>query len=232
MGIGFRVFERAWTAMPELVERFRGLPVANISDVMGRMSAGGSRLRPYHNGSYLCGQALTVRTRPGDNLMVHHALDIVRPGEIIVVDAGGDLTNAIVGEFMVSHAVRAGAAGLVIDGAIRDQGAIRKGGFPVYAAGVTHRGPYKDGPGEVNVSVSVGGMAVQPGDIVVGDEDGVLAIALADAEAVLQAALGKQAAEQQQWEKIRAGTLDRSWVGDALRKGGCTFVGAPEERGR
>lgn len=224
MTMGFRAFERSWRPVPDLVERFRDLPVANISDVMGRLNAGGDRLRPHHDRTYLCGQALTVKTRPGDNLMVHHALDIVRAGEVIVVAADGDITNAIVGEFMVSHAMRAGAAGMVIDGAIRDVGAIRAGSFPVYAAGVTHRGPYKDGPGELNVAVSVGGMVVNPGDIIVGDEDGLLAIALADAEEVLQAALLKQKAEQQQWERIRAGTNDRRWVGEALRKGGCTFI--------
>ncbi len=209
--------------MPDLIEQFRKIPVANISDVMNRMSATATRLRPYHDGSVMCGQALTVDSRPGDNLMVHKALHIAQPGDVLIVDAKGELTNAIVGEFMIDEAKRAGVAGLVIDGAIRDVAAIRSGSMPVYAAGVTHRGPYKDGPGEVNVVVSVGGMVVKPGDIIVGDEDGVLAIPLEHAKDVLKAALAKQAAEQAQWIQVRAGTRDYSWIDDTLKKKGCLF---------
>lgn len=223
MKIGFRVAKRNWKAAPELIERFRELPVANISDVMNRMRATAATLRPYHDGSVLCGQALTVSSRPGDNLMVHKALHIAQHGDVLVVDAGGELTNAIVGEFMVDEASRAGVAGLVIDGAIRDVASIRAGSMPVYAAGVTHRGPYKDGPGEINVTVSVGGMVVQPGDIIVGDEDGVLAIPLDHAKDVLEAALAKQAAEKAQWDQVRAGTRDYSWIDEALRRKGCLF---------
>ncbi len=223
MAIGFRVLKRSWTEHPELVEAFRGLPVANISDVMSRMDAGGTSLRPYHDGTYLCGQALTVKARPGDNLVVHKALDMARPGDVVVVDVGGDLTNAIFGELMLAHAVGRRLGGIIIDGAIRDLAAVRKGSFPVYAAGVTHRGPYKDGPGEINVAISVGGMVVRPGDIVVGDEDGVLAIPLEDAAEVLKDARAKRASEQAAWEQARAGTRDRSWVDEQLKSAGCVF---------
>lgn len=226
MTVGNRVLPSTWRRDPDLIERFRGLPVANISDAMSRLAAGGSTLQPYHDGTYLCGQAITVRTRPGDNLLVHKAIDMARPGDVIVVEAAGDLTNAIIGEFMIAYAVRQGAAGYVIDGAIRDVGAIRKGNFPVYAAGVTHRGPYKHGPGEINVPVRVAGLTVCPGDIVVGDDDGVLAIPLADAAAVLDAASAKQRAEQRAWEAVRAGTDDRRWVDEALRQSGCALPAA------
>jgi len=221
MTTGNRVLASDWKREPALVEQFRGLPVANISDVMSRMTAGRAALRPYHDGTYLCGQAITVRTRPGDNLLVHKAISMARPGDVIVVDAGGDLTNAIIGEFMVAHARANGAAGFVIDGAIRDLGAIRAGDFPVYACGITHRGPYKDGPGEINVPISMAGLSVSPGDVIVGDEDGVLAITLADAYAVLKAARAKQQAEQDMWEAVRAGTNDRTWIDLALQRSGC-----------
>ncbi|ALM83509.1 RraA family protein [Bordetella sp. N] len=224
MSIGNRIYPRIWPALGELVEQYRDLPVANISDSMQRMAGGGCNLRPYHDGTYLCGQALTVRVRPGDNLMVHQAIEMAQPGDVIVVEAGGDLTNSIIGEFILAYAARKGVAGFVIDGAIRDLGAIRKSSMAVYAAGVTHRGPYKVGPGEINVPVVIGQMTVQPGDLIVGDDDGVLAIAAADAAALLQAARKKHEAEEGNWARIKDGTDDRSWVEKAVRASGCEFV--------
>jgi regulator of RNase E activity RraA len=137
--IGFRILPRSSGMSAELVSRFKALPVANVSDMMSRMFAGGSRLRPMHRGGGMAGPALTVKTRPGDNLMVHKALDLALPGDVVVVDAGGDLTNALIGELMVAYAASRKLGGIVINGAIRDYGVIREGDFPVYAAGVTHR---------------------------------------------------------------------------------------------
>src|SRR5260370_23739552 len=122
-------------------------------------------MRPMHGKGAVADPAVTVRTRLVDNLLVHKALDLAEPGDLIVVDAGGDLTSAIIGELMVAHARKRGVAGFVIDGAIRDSAAIDAGVFPVFAAGVTHRGPYKDGPGEINVPVAIGGMVIEPGDL-------------------------------------------------------------------
>ena len=174
----------------------------------------------------MAGTAITVRTSPGDNLMVHVALDGAGPGDVIVVDAGGDLTNAILGEMMVLHATARGLAGIVINGAIRDSGAIAAQDLPVYAAGITHRGPYKDGPGEINVPIAIGGMVVMPGDMVVGDEDGVLAIPYASAEDVLASALAKVAAEQKMAAEYRAGTADRASVRQRAVALGAEFVEA------
>ena len=135
--------------------------------------AAGPRLRPMHNGAALSGPALTVRTRPGDNLMIHKAIDIAAPGDVIVVDGGGDLTNSLIGEIMVRHAASRQVGGFVINGSIRDADALITQALPVYAAGITHRGPYKDGPGEINVAIAIDGMTVEPGDLIVGDADGV-----------------------------------------------------------
>jgi RraA family protein len=212
------IFKRRVQADPALVARFRRVPVANISDVMMRLTAGGARLRPMHAGSPMAGCALTVKTRPGDNLFVHKALDLAQQGDVVVVDAGGDLTNAIIGELMSGYAASRGIAGIVINGAIRDADTLRKNDFPVYAAGVTHRGPYKDGPGQVNVAVSLDGMVVRPGDIVVGDGDGVLCIPLEQAEAICAAAEEKHAQEEQTIAAIAAGRLDTSWVDAALQR--------------
>ena len=153
MPAGFRVLKRQRMVDPAWVERFRRIPVANVSDSMFRMSAGGARLRPYHKGGAMAGPAVTVRTAPGDNLMVHMALNLAENGDVIVVDAGGELTNAIIGERMLAYCQAKGFDGIVINGAVRDVGYIRVHDFPVYAAGVTHRGPYKNGPAEINVTV-------------------------------------------------------------------------------
>ena len=221
MTIGFRIARRTRAAAPDLVARFKAIPVANVGDMMFRMSAAGPALRPMHDGAPMAGPAYTVKTRPGDNLMVHKAIDDAAPGDIVVVDAGGDLTNAIIGELMLAHATKRGLGGFVINGAIRDAAALRSQSMPVFAAGVTHRGPYKDGPGEINHPVALGGMVVLPGDLMLGDDDGVLCVPFDDVEAVLAASLGKQAAEEKQMAQIKAGTSDRAWVDASLERLGC-----------
>ena len=215
--IGFDIHPRARAVSSEVVEKFRPIPVANISDCMWRMTAGGARLRPMHDGTVLAGPALTVRTRPGDNLLVHKALELAQPGDVVVVDAGGDLTNAIIGEIMTTYAQTRGLAGIVINGAIRDCGAIRQGSLPVYAAGVTHRGPYKDGPGEINTVIALDGMTITPGDLILGDEDGLLCVPYEQVDAIYAAATAKQEVEARMMAEIAAGTLDTSWI-DARMK--------------
>jgi len=221
--IGFKVCERASRVDETWVHAFRGLPVATLSDSMSRMSAGGVSLRPFYTGPRMVGAAVTVKTRPGDNLMVHKAMDMAQPGDIVVVDAGGDLTNAIIGELMVAHAEQRKLGGLVIYGAIRDSDQLSRGAMPVFAVGVTHRGPYKDGPGEVNVPIAINGMVINPGDLVCGDADGVLAIPLADVAAVHGAAVRKGEDEAQLMAEIISGTSDRSWIDGTLRRQGCSF---------
>jgi RraA family protein len=213
---GFRIVHGWQRPSGDLLTAFRTVPTAIISDNMNRLFAGGPELRPVHRQGALCGAALTVRTRPGDNLMVHKALDIAQPGDVIVVDAGGDTTNAIIGEIMWSYAKSRGLAGFVIDGSVRDTAVLAAGDLPVYARGATHRGPYKDGPGEIGVPVSVGGMTVSPGDIIVGDEDGILAIPQAEARAILELAQAQQAREGAILRSIADGTVDRSWVDQTL----------------
>ena len=219
--VGFSVSERVNCANKQDVERYRDLPVAVVSDVMNRLSAGGAGLRPMHRAGMLIGPAITVRTRPGDNLMVHKALDMAVPGDVLVVDAGGDVTNAIIGELMIAYAKQKGVAGIVIYGAIRDLDSISKDDFPVFAAGVTHRGPYKDGPGEVNSDISICGMVVRPGDLVMGDMDGLIAVPYEHVSAVYAPALAKHEKEVAQLEAIARGENDRSWVDRKLESTDC-----------
>jgi regulator of RNase E activity RraA len=221
--IGFQICKRTRKVDPETIARFRELPVANISDSMSRMFAGGPRLRPVHASGVLAGPAFTVKTRPGDNLMVHKALDIAEPGDVIVVDAGGDLTNSLIGEIMTFYAQQRGVAGMVIHGAIRDYDVLHAGTFPVFAAGVTHRGPYKDGPGEINVTIAIDGMVIEPGDLIVGDGDGVVCVPFALTAEVLKATTAKHEAETRQLANIKAGKNDRAWVDAALKKLGVAF---------
>jgi len=222
MAIGFAIHKAKRKVSPDLVEQYRSLPVANVSDVMSRM-AGTARLRPMHRGGWLGGPALTVKTRPGDNLMVHKAIDLAQPGDVIVVDAGGILVNAIIGEIMSTLAESKGVAGFVIDGSIRDSAAIRAGAFPVFAAGVAHRGPYKDGPGEINCQISIDGMIVEPGDLIIADDDGVLCVPYDDAAEICRQTRIKNAAEEKTMQAIRSGTSDRRWVDETLRRQGCNI---------
>ena len=221
MTIGFRILEREKKVALNIAKEFLTLPVANVSDSMWRLTAGGSRLRPMHKSGQMAGPALTVKSRPGDNLMLHKAIDMAEPGDIIVCDAGGDLTNSLMGELMLAHAIKRGVGGFVLDGAVRDVEAFLDVNLPVFAAGVSHRGPYKDGPGEINVSVAIDGMVVEPGDLVIGDWDGVLSIPLDDVESILKKTNEKQAAEAVDMAKIEAGEWDRSWVDKTLKDRGC-----------
>jgi RraA family protein len=191
-------------ADPALLAQFRTAATAVISDNLARLP-GGVGIRPFHRGGTMAGTALTVRVAAGDNLVIHQALELVRPGDVIVVDGGGDVSRALVGEIMATIAMSRGAAGLVIDGAIRDAGALAKQDFPCFARAAIHRGPYKNGPGAINVPVSIGGMVVTPGDIVVGDEDGVVAFPQAIAADLLQKVRAQEDREAEILKSIREG---------------------------
>ena len=222
MAIGFRILQRSRAVGTSVVDRFRSLPVANISDSMMRMTAAGAALRPLHgHGIVLAGPAVTVKSRPGDNLMLHKAIDFATPGDVVVVDAGGDLTNALIGEMMISHAQKRGLAGIVINGAVRDSAWIAQNDFPIFAAGISHRGPYKDGPGEINVPIAIAGMVIEPGDLIVGDADGLVCVPFDQVEQIYKLTADKHAAELKQMAAIAAGRNDRSWVDATLVRLGC-----------
>jgi RraA family protein len=197
----------------KLIEQLRGIALPLLSDNLHR-GTGSLGLQPFHKLSKatMAGTAVTVRCRGGDNLVVLRAFDHCRPGDVLVVDAGGDLSNAVLGGIMTAGAQMLGLAGVVVDGAIRDLAEIRERTFPVYARGVNHRGPYKNGPGEINVPVSIGGMVVQPGDIIVGDQDGLLAFPASEAAAIIDKALAQQAKEEAQMAEIAQGRWDRSFL--------------------
>jgi RraA family protein len=219
--IGLQILKRRRAVDLELARKFLDVPVANVSDCMSRMTAGGARLRPMHAGGRMAGPAFTIKTRPGDNLMIHKALELAKPGDVIVVDGGGDLTNALIGEIMIGLAVKRGFAGVVIDGSIRDAAWVRAQSFPVFAAGVTHRGPYKDGPGEINVNIAIDGMVIEPGDLIIGDDDGLLCVPYAEAQNLHHAAYQKQEIEAVMMAQIKDGTYQTPWADATLERIGC-----------
>jgi regulator of RNase E activity RraA len=201
---------------PKILAALREIPVAAMSDNMLR-NIGTTGLIPFHRPvtQTMAGTAVTARSRGGDNLTYLRALEFCRPGDVLVIDAGGILNNAVVGGILSFYAAHIGVLGVVVDGAIRDVAEIRAREFPVYARGVTHRGPYKDGPGEINVPISVGGMVVNPGDIVVGDQDGLMAFAPDEAELLIEKARAHLETEAETIRAMKEGRWDRSFI-DAL----------------
>jgi regulator of RNase E activity RraA len=228
MPVGFRVFLKRNLPPADVVEGFKSLPAANVADCMGRLSAISSQIRLLSSppSEIMVGVALTVKTRPGDNLMIHKALDLAGPGDVIVVSNEGDRSQSLIGEIMVTYAQFKGIAGLVLDGPIRDIGAISQMAIPVYGAGFTPGGPFKEGPGEINVPIACGGIHVEPGDIVLGDKDGVIVIPRTDAAALLQEAKKFSAGDHGKVVAAAKGALDRTWVDKALNAKKCEIIDA------
>ncbi len=213
-----RTFERV---DPAVVEQAATFASSILADVAGRRGALSGRIAALAPSMRVAGPALTVEVRPGDNLMIHAALALARPGDVIVVDGKGDLTSALMGEIMCQQAKALGIAGVVIDGAVRDSEAIRELGFPMYAAGLNPNGPTKSVPGRVNHPVSIGGVTVNPGDLVVGDADGITVIEREKAAAMLPLAAEKLAAETKRIADIKSRkALRPGWLDGALRAAG------------
>jgi regulator of RNase E activity RraA len=200
----------------EHINAFTGLPTSVVSDVGGRL-LGTTGLHPINRSAVtVCGNAVTVKVRAGDNLLIHKALQILEPGDVLVVDGEGDITRALVGEIMMTIAKTNGAVGFVIDGAIRDVEAFEEHQFPCWARGVNLRGPYKDGPGTINTAITVGGMLVNPGDIILGDSDGVVAITPSSAQEIAMLAKNKVKQEHEMIQSILNRSYNDSWVDETL----------------
>lgn len=222
MSQSFRVVNSFKKPDPHLVEKFRDIPVANIADNMGRISCLHYSVRPM-NKAKLLGCAFTVKVPAGDNLMFHQALDMAEPGDVIVVAGEGYSNRSLCGAIMANYAKSRNLNGFVIDGAIRDISEISEMDFPVYAKSVQPNGPYKNGPGEINVPVSCAGQVIFPGDILVGDMDGIVAIRPDEAEMILLLAMKQNQMETQSFIEIEKNNYDRKWVLKTLIDKGCEF---------
>jgi|SRR5450830_792662 len=209
----------------ELIERARSFPTTILADVSGYSCTLNARVRALSPLMRVTGPALTVEVRPGDNLMLHAALAIARPGDVIIVDGKGNLDTALCGEIMALHAQATGVAGFVVDAAVRDSNELIHGTFPVFAAGTTPCGPSKVLSGRVNWPASVAGVTVRAGDLVVGDADGVVVIRREDVPAVLERAQKKADAEALRKAAIRAGDVRPKWLNAALQSAGALAEG-------
>lgn len=172
----------------DVVERLAKLPAANIGDAMDRLGVADSAIQAIWPGALLAGPAFTVWTRPGDNQGIHRALELARPGDVLVVAGGGDSSRALLGELIGERAINLGIAGFALDGAARDADALREIGMPVFARATSPAGPYKNGPFRLGTPLAFGGVPVLPGDVVIGDSDGVVVIPREQAAAVADAA--------------------------------------------
>lgn len=219
MSNGIEIAQRQEAFQPGIAA-LQGLPTSVVSDVLGRL-LGTSGLRPVNRSPVVvCGNAVTVKVRAGDNLLIHKALQLLQPGDVLVVDGEGDTSRALFGEIMMTVARIRGAVGAVMDGAIRDVEAFEEHRFPCWARGVNLRGPYKDGPGTINLPISVGGMLVNPGDVVLGDSDGLVFIPPQIALEAARLGQEKVALEKATIQSILDGKYDDAWVDQTLKQKG------------
>ncbi|KAF6661889.1 MULTISPECIES: RraA family protein [Pantoea] len=227
MSIGNRIFTQRPAFDVALLEAYQQLPVANIADTMNRIAVLGNGIRRISSPArpVMAGYAITVKARAGDNLMLHAALDMATENDVIVVSNEGDRSRALMGEIMIAYAhYDRKIAGIVLDGPVRDIDALSVLDFPIFATGSNPAGPFKEGPGEVNTPIAVGGVAVCPGDLIVGDADGVIVVPLNDAAALLEKATEYASFDAGKVAAAKRGTANRAWVRKALDEKGVEFI--------
>jgi len=227
MSIGHRIFSQRPAFDPELLKPYQHLPTANIADTMNRIAVLGNGIQRVSSPKkpIMAGYAITVKARAGDNLMLHAALDMANENDVIVVSNEGDRSRALMGEIMIAYAhYTRKIAGIVLDGPVRDIDAISVIDFPIFATGSNPAGPFKEGPGEVNTPIALGGVAVCPGDLIVGDADGVIVVPLSDAAALLNKAKDYAVFDAGKVEAAKNGTANRAWVRKSLDEKGVEFI--------
>jgi len=197
-----------------------GCLTGNVGDCIGRDAAMHGEIRNLGQGMKVVGPVLSVKAPPTDNLMIHKALTLARPGDVIVIDGGGYTSHALLGVLIVHTAMAVGVAGIIVDGGVRDAAEIRELGFPLFTRGINPNGPSKEGPGEINFPISCGGKIVHPGDIIVGDDDGVVVVprglaggALKEVQAVIQR-------EANRVKEIKSGIITRPGLDEILKAKG------------
>ena len=206
---------------PEIVAKAAEFAASILADVAGRRGTLDGRITAVSPGLRMAGPAFTIEVRPGDNLMIHAAMSMAKPGDILVVDGKGDRTCALMGAIMINACKKLGLGGVILDAAVRDIEELRELGFPVYSVGTNPNGPTKFVPGRINWPISCGGASINPGDLIVGDADGVVVIEREKAESLLDLAANKVADERARIADIVAGrNLRPKWLEGALRAAG------------
>ncbi len=220
-GPGFRIRRRIVRPHADIIAQLAKFDTGDLSDLLNRLYAMDAQIHNMTNDEKIAGVACTVRVYPGDNLMVHKALDVAQPGDVIVIDANGNTATAVLGDMLVTKAQHRGIAGFIVDGLVRDLEAMREVGLPVFARGVTPAGPLHRGPGEINFPASCGGVVVQPGDVVVGDTTGVVVIPGAACHDTLSRAQQQRDFLKDYIAKVKGGLVANDWVDFTLNENGC-----------
>jgi len=223
---GFRYATDFERPPAEIVKAFRdliqqtGCLTGNVGDCIGRDAAMQGEIRNIGSGMKAVGPALTVKVPPTDNLMIHKALTLAKPGDVMVIDGGGYTSHALLGALMVHTAMAIGMAGMIVNGGIRDAAEIRELGFPLFARGINPNGPSKEGPGEINFPISCGGRIVNPGDVIVADDDGVIVVPRGMAEKALKEVQAVIRREADRIKEIKSGIVNRPGLDDILKAKG------------
>ena len=220
-GPGFRIRTNIERLPKEIAYQYSKFETPDISDILNRMYAINTGISNLANDKSICGPACTVKVFPGDNLMVHKVLDIAKPGDVVVVDTGGSVQNAIVGDLIASKAKSRGIQAFVIDGLIRDLPDLKKLGLPVFARGSTPLGPLHRGPGEINYPITCGGIVVNPGDIICGDSNGLVVIRKDFAIETLDRVIAQQKSIEKYVANVKEGNFSNQWVDDLLNESNC-----------
>ncbi|HUR43594.1 MAG TPA: RraA family protein [Aestuariivirga sp.] len=220
-GPGFRIRMAIDRPSATLVAMYRDFETPDISDILNRMYTMSPEIHNVVNDAPLVGPACTVKVFPGDNLMVHKALDAAKPGDVVVIDTSGSQRNAVLGDLVTNKAKHRGIAGFIVDGLVRDLAGLKEAGLPVFARGVTPFGPLHRGPGELNYAISCGGIVVNPGDIIVADSSGIAVVRREFAEDTLMRLRAHKARMQQYVANVKAGNFSNEWVDRQLAADQC-----------
>lgn len=201
----FHVKKNVRRISKELLAQVKTLSTATVHEVMNKRGALIGEIKPLAKGVRLCGEALTVKLHPADNLMLIKAISMLEENQVLVIDSSDTLNAGPFGEVLAVECLSKKCAGLVTDGSVRDSEQIIKRGFPVFSAGISIRGTSKAAVGTVNHPISCGGILVNPGDIILGDDDGVVVIPFAEVEEVIQKSLAREEDEAKTMEKLQNG---------------------------
>lgn len=194
-------------ADPAIIDELGAAGTATVHEAIGRAGYVGPHIAPIQRDARIAGSAVTVLSHPGDNIMIHAAIEVCRPGDVLVVVNTAPSTHGMFGELLATSLVAHGVRGLVIDAGVRDTMELREMGFPVWSQHVSCQGTVKNTPGSVNVPVVLGGVTVQPGDVVCADDDGVVVVAVSDAAWALEGSRERIAKEATTRERLEAGEL-------------------------
>jgi 4-hydroxy-4-methyl-2-oxoglutarate aldolase len=200
-------------AEPSVIDRLGEIGTASVHEAIGRVGFVGPHIRPIQQDARIAGSAVTVLSHPGDNIMIHAAVEVCRPGDVMVVVNTAPSTHGMFGDLLAGSLMAHGVRGLVIDAGVRDTADLRRMGFPVWSQHVSCQGTVKSTPGSVNVPVVLGGVTVRPGDVICADDDGVVVVGREDAAWALEQSEARLVKEAATRERLNAGELGVDFYG-------------------